>query len=407
MTTLVSLRYLCVLRTVTPMQRTPGKHGIADMWYRPDGTPTKLAEPGSTKKQPRGEGSRWRAYYIDSNGQERTKRFATKPPAQSWLNSQTAALTNGTHVDPKHGKTTLLSFYADFSQHQPWEHSTRLAMQLAVGSTTFGDMPLSELRTSHIQAWVKSMQDKPLEPSTIRTRVTNVRVVIRAAVRDRVLGIDPSEGVKLPRQRKAAAAIRIPTPEEVGRMLDGAAPSFRAFIGLGAFGGLRLGEAAALKVSDIDFLKREIRVERQVQRRNGGLVEIRAPKCGSERTVYAPDGLMAMLSEHIRAFGRDDLLFPGEGDQPLHRSSVAYRWGTARAGAGVSFRFHDLRHFYASGLISAGCDVVTVQRALGHANASITLNTYSHLWPNADDRTRNAAAELFDSAYAVRTIAAK
>jgi len=68
---------------------------------------------------------------------------------------------------------------------------------------------------------------------------------------------------------------------------------------------------------------------------------------------------------------------------------------------------HDLRHFYASGLINAGCDVVTVQRALGHANASVTLTTYSHLWPNADDRTRNAAAVLFDDAYVVRTTEAR
>jgi integrase len=59
--------------------------------------------------------------------------------------------------------------------------------------------------------------------------------------------------------------------------------------------------------------------------------------------------------------------------------------------AGVSgIKLHDLRHFYASALIAAGCDVVTVQRALGHSSASTTLNTYSHLWPTAEDRTRKA-----------------
>jgi len=137
------------------------------------------------------------------------------------------------------------------------------------------------------------------------------------------------------------------------------------------------------------------------------VVEIRPPKYRSERTVYAPDGLMAMLSEHIRAYGRDDLLFPGDGDQPLHQSSVGYRWDNTKTSAGMSYRLHDLRHFYASGLINAGCDVVTVQRALGHANASVTLTTYSHLWPNADDRTRNAAAVLFDDAYVVRTTEAR
>jgi integrase len=61
---------------------------------------------------------------------------------------------------------------------------------------------------------------------------------------------------------------------------------------------------------------------------------------------------------------------------------------------------HDLRHFYVSGLIRAGCDVVTVQRALGHSSAAITLTTYSHLWPDANDRTRRAAGELMDQSLA-------
>ena len=48
----------------------------------------------------------------------------------------------------------------------------------------------------------------------------------------------------------------------------------------------------------------------------------------------------------------------------------------------------------ATGLIAVGCDVVTVQHAVGHSSASITLNVYSHLWPKAEDRTRAAAAHL-------------
>ena len=74
--------------------------------------------------------------------------------------------------------------------------------------------------------------------------------------------------------------------------------------------------------------------------------------------------------------------------------------------AGLSeFTLHDLRHFYASGLIASGCDVVTVQHALGHSDPTTTLRVYAHLWPKADDRTRNAAADLMNAALAdsVRT----
>jgi integrase len=66
---------------------------------------------------------------------------------------------------------------------------------------------------------------------------------------------------------------------------------------------------------------------------------------------------------------------------------------------------HALRHFYASGLIAAGCDVVTVQRALGHASAAVTLRTYAHLWPTAEDKTRAAAAGLMAAADSLRTAA--
>jgi integrase len=65
-----------------------------------------------------------------------------------------------------------------------------------------------------------------------------------------------------------------------------------------------------------------------------------------------------------------------------------------RAAGRAGIRLHDLRHFYASGLISAGCDVVMVQRALGHAVPTTTLETYSHLWPSAEDRTWKTAALL-------------
>jgi len=89
-------------------------------------------------------------------------------------------------------------------------------------------------------------------------------------------------------------------------------------------------------------------------------------------------------------------MFPGEGEHPLHQNSVGYLWRKARNAAGVDYVLHQLRHFYASGLINANCDVATVQRALGHS--SVTPNTYSHLWPNTNDRTRNAVGGLFRAA---------
>jgi hypothetical protein len=136
------------------------------------------------------------------------------------------------------------------------------------------------------------------------------------------------------------------------------------------------------------------------------------PKQGSERVVYVAEELVQVLARHVEAigvFGAEHWLF-GYGGTYFNRNSAADRWRQVREIAGIGeFTLHDLRHFYASGLIADGCDVVTVQRALGHAVPSITLNTYSHLWPTAEDKTRTAgsrliAAALGDSADSLRTV---
>ncbi|MGF0313101.1 tyrosine-type recombinase/integrase [Rhodococcus sp. IEGM1428] len=96
----------------------------------------------------------------------------------------------------------------------------------------------------------------------------------------------------------------------------------------------------------------------------------------------------------------DRWLLPGENSHPWHQNSVGYRWiETKKVAAQPDWHLHDLRHFYASGLIYAGCDVITVQRALGHSSPNVTLSTYAPLWPNADDRTRTAADQMFAEAH--------
>jgi integrase len=217
-------------------------------------------------------------------------------------------------------------------------------------------------------------------------------------VLDRVIPTDPSIGVTLPRRRRAEAAMTIPTTAEIGKTLKAADGPFRAYVALCAFAGLRVGEAAGVQVGDIDFLRRTLNVSRQIQREQGGF-EVRAPKYGSERSICLAPALASMLTAHIAAYrpGNDSArwLFVGEDEDPPHQNTVTHRWAKTSKAAGLEIlKMHDCRHFYASGLIAHGADVVTVQRALGHAKATTTLNTYSHLWPTAEDRTRQAAEAM-------------
>lgn len=356
----------------------------------------------SIKKRPNGC---WRARYRDADGKEHARHFKFKDnprdpenSAQAWLDRVTASVVTGSYVDPRAGRVTLETDYADWKERQVWAAGTAKAMDLATSRCTFKTTALGQLCRSHVEAWVKSMQTDGLAPSTMKTRMNNVRSVLRAAVRDRVIARDPSEGVTLPRQRRAEAAMTIPTPELVASIYGASEAWFKPFVDLCAHAGLRLGEAAAVQVGDIDFLKRELCVTRQVQRAGNGAVSITPPKYGSERTVPIPDELVLALSVHVKDIGtrgEQRWLFVGEGLNPPHQNTIGYHWRKTLTKAGLEdIRLHDLRHYYASGLIAAGCDVVTVQRALGHAKATTTLSTYSHLWPDASDRTRKAAGEL-------------
>lgn len=335
---------------------------------------------------------RWRARYRDEEGREHARHFGRRADAQRWLDEVTAAVVRGDYVDPRAGRVTFAAFYAAWSDRQVWAPGTRRAVDLAAGSVTFGDVPLRALRRSHVERWVKGMVVGGLAATTVHTRVGNVRAVLRGAVADRVIPRDPSEGVVLPRRRRLEAAMTVPGSEEVGALLQAAPGPFRALLGLCAFAGLRLGEAAAVQLGDVDWLRRSLAVTRQVQRVPGG-VEVRPPKHGSERTVHLAPGLLDLLAVHVERHRTQD--GPWLFDGPPHQNTVGHLWRRTVRDAGVRpMRLHDLRHYFASGLVAAGCDVVTVQRALGHASATTTLGTYGHLWPSAEDRTREAAQAM-------------
>ncbi|MEO9322088.1 site-specific integrase [Nocardioides sp. C4-1] len=361
--------------------------------------------PGSIAKRDNGK---WRARYRDDNGREHSRHFDRKVDAQRWLDEITTSVVRGSYVDPRADGVTFDEFYAEWSARQIWVHRTRVSADNAVSTVQFGHLPMSSIRRSHVETWVKAMTTT-LAPTTIKTRYVIIRSVFRAAVLERVISDDPSVGVTLPRRRRAEAAMSIPTPAQVGLLLEHAESrdisirvGFRTYVALCAFAGLRLGEAAAVQVGDLDADQRQLSISRQVQIEGTESV-VRGPKFGSERVVFIPDELVDILREHIAAqIGAgprtDQWLFSING-QVIANNTVGYCWRTTRAAAGLDqVRLHDLRHFYASGLIAEGCDVVTVQRSLGHAAATTTLNTYGHLWPTAGDRTRAAASQLAKAA---------
>lgn len=380
---------------------------IDDRWRDRNGKPTARD----------GIGKRWMARYRPhTNAAEVTKSFTKKADAKDWLDQQTAAIVTGLWADPKAGKVTFSSFAERWTARQIWADSTREGNETAIGSVTFAEVPLGELRKSHLEQWVKSMHTRGLAPSTIGTRYSVVRSVLKGAVSDKVISTDPSDGVKLPKERRAEAAMMIPTTKQVAAALSDAdreESHFYAFVAVAAFAGLRLGEIAGLQVGDIDFLRRTVKINRQIQGNGRGKTKVVPPKHGSERTVHVSEELIKIIAKHLEdhVLTEDpthpgmEFIFGADG-WVYQRNNAGHAWRRLRERTGLGdFTLHDLRHFYASALIADGCDVVTVQKALGHSLPSITLNTYSHLWPSAEDKTRAAGSRLARSVLAdqVRT----
>lgn len=382
-----------------PRTRSGDDRGDLEKWLRDLGIET--AGTGSIDTLP----TRYQAQIRPvAGGKQVTKTHEKRAVVQRWVEEQTAALVTGTYADPHAGRETLEHFYEGWSARQIWESSTKSSVDMVIRSCDFAFRPLRSITKAHVELWVKSMQvDKGLAPTTIRLRLSIVRTVMRGAIADRLLMTDPTLGVRLPRVQRKEAAMRIPTPKQVRSWIDASEPHWRALIALCAFAGLRLGEAAALRVSDVEFLRREITIARQAGRAPRGQVDIRKPKHGSERVVAAAPALLELLTAHITLLGleREDWLFRGDGTGPAGHNAVAHAWRSAQArSAAKGYTLRDLRHFYASGLIAAGCDVSTVQHALGHSSPTITLGTYTHLWPKAEDRTRAAAQGLMEQAFA-------
>ncbi len=135
-----------------------------------------------------------------------------------------------------------------------------------------------------------------------------------------------------------------------------------------AYTGLRWGEAAALRVRDVDLLRRRVHVERAMAE-VGGRAIFGEPKDHDRRAVPLPAFVIDDLAAHLARRAPDDLAFPSPGGAVLRNGNFrrnVFDAAAERAGlAGITP--HALRHTAASLAIAAGATVVVVQRMLGHA----------------------------------------
>lgn len=361
----------------------------------------------SIKRRPDGK---WRARYRDGDGREHARHFDRKVDAQRWVTGQAAAVDVGAHIDPKAGRATFAEYAEHWRAAQVHRPTTRAYVETMLRRHAlphFGARSLASVRPSQVQAWVRGLTDV-LAPTTVEVVYRYVSAIFRAATADRLITSSPCIGVRLP---KIAPRQVVPLETAAVHELSAAVPDrYRALVVLAAGTGLRQGECLGLEVRHVDFLRRMLTVEQQLVLLPGAPPQIAPPKTeASYRTVPLPQVVVDALAAHLAAFpaGPSGLVFTTPAGEPIRRTAFSanvWRPAVARAGLPAGTHFHDLRHYFASLLIRHGESVKVVQARLGHASASETLDTYSHLWPDSEDRTRAAVDSVLGAlADSVRT----
>ncbi len=272
---------------------------------------------------------RWRARYRDEAGREHARHFDRKLDAQRWLDEVTASIVTGTYVDPRAGRETVRQYgerWRLIQHHRPgtaalYERLLRLHVY-----PVLGDLPLRSVRHSHARAFVTGLS-RNLAPNTARQVHAVTRTLFRSAVADRLIPVTPFQAIDLPRVQ--TADVRPVELADVRRLVEAAPPQLRALVVLAAGTGLRSGELLGLTTDQLDFLRREVRVEHQLIYVPGKPPFLGPPKTPeSARTVPAPAFVMYALAAHLAAFpvGEDRLVFQANKGGAILRTTLNGRW---------------------------------------------------------------------------------
>jgi integrase len=419
--------------------------GVEDRWHRPaqrgdqipypadDSGPgswcmdPKHGEPGTLVTTTRhGRGHRWQVRWVDDGGNERSKSFDRKVNAQRHMTGVTTAIATGTYADPRRSVVTFGTVAETWIKAK---EAAKRAPKTVAGYQSlletlilpkWENVALRDIDHAAIQDWITWLSTDPaarqrkggeggLSPARVIQANQVVRQVLSYAVRAKYLAVNPAADIELPSKPQGkeialshdqvrALADEIANAEGALRHRSDTVPArtspqaLATMVRLLAYAGLRYGECVALRVGDVDTERRRLAVSRSITGVRGqGRVE-GGTKTHQRRGVPILTARLADELERLIA-GRDpsEFLFPGPDGGAMSVGWFRVRFDRATAALGLEgVTPHTLRHTAGSLALASGASVVTVQKLLGHRNATTTMNVYSHQLP--DDFDNLAAA---------------
>jgi integrase len=351
-------------------------------------------------KTTKGE-TRYRVRYRKPDGTQTDKRgFKRKIDAETWAAEHvTIAKATNSYIDPQGGSRRFGELYKQWiaikkpfwkpSQLESTEASYRTHVQAKWENRRIGEISQAEL-----QEWVSDLTSRRSASVVLRAKGI-VNGVLKRAVKDRLIAENPCEGLELPRKPKRKERRVYLTIPQLVAFADECLNAIyigderRALVLLLGFCGLRWGEASDLRKEDVDVGERSLRIRSSIVWIKGKPVE-GTPKSYEMRTLYMPLIVAEALAPILKRKKRGERVFSDPSGHPLHpQSASAVRgnrtwWPSALKRLGWDTDDwpspHDLRHTAASIAVHAGANVKGLQRMLGHASASMTLDVYADLF---------------------------
>jgi integrase len=326
---------------------------------------------------------------VKSHGREIAARvFERKVEAVAWEQDQRRRLRLGEWIDPRRGQVPLSVVAADWlGSRSSVKRRTRESDESAWRNyiePRFGKWPVASITAAEVSGWVGALMARGLAPSTATRALATLRSILAFAVADARVQHNVAASVRKPTSGRARRDGQALTLDELRTLTAACKSRYRDVVPVLALAGLRWGELAGLRVGDrVSVPGPGLRLRRAVLASGGGgALYVDTLKNNRGRTVPLVVDLVPIVDRWSAGKTPDAWLFSAPGGGPLRESNWkrSVGWSAATTAAGLQgFRVHDLRHTAASVWLGAGADPKVVQRVLGHATASMTMDLYGHL----------------------------